>query len=677
MATNRLIHEKSPYLLQHAENPVDWYPWGEEAFAMARATNKPIFLSIGYSTCHWCHVLAHESFEDEETARLLNDRFISIKVDREERPDIDQIYMTAAQLMNGQGGWPLSVFMSPDQTPFYIGTYFPKTPQFNRPSFRQVVLQLSEHYRTDPEKIERVGTEINEALSKVLHGDTSGQLDESLVHDTFDQAMRQFDVKNGGFGEAPKFPSPSLLTFLLDYHRFAEDETALQMVMRTLTAMRDGGITDQVGFGLYRYTVDARWETPHFEKMLYDNALFATACIETFQASGHERFKQYAEEVFTYIERDLLSPEGGFYSAEDADSEGREGLFYTFTSEELTTFLGEEALFPLYYQATPGGNFEGRNIFRRTDHSIQAFADERDMPVRDVVRQLERERQTLLRIRSTRTRPFRDDKVLTSWNALMISAYAKAGRVFANPHYTSVAERALAFLETRLIDGDTVRVRYREGHVQGNGFLDDYSFLTEAYLELHHTTQKIQYLHAALRLTERMLRDFGDSNSSFFFTSVNDETLLVRPKDLYDGVTPAGNSTAVSNLLRLSQLTGRTSYRDAAHQIFASVALEVKAQPTGFASLMSAYVRTLMQPKELIILTDTQEAIEPFLSELLTRRIPELSVLVGKKADLLSIAPFLTDYEPIDSAPTAYLCHDFQCNRPTTNLESLLHELNS
>ncbi|OIN65839.1 thioredoxin domain-containing protein [Exiguobacterium sp. KRL4] len=675
MMTNRLIHEKSPYLLQHATNPVDWYPWGEEAFSIARATNKPIFLSIGYSTCHWCHVLAHESFEDEETARMLNERFVSIKVDREERPDIDQIYMTAAQLMNGQGGWPLSVFLSPDQTPFYIGTYFPKTPQFNRPSFRQVILQLSEHYRTDPEKIKRVGNEIIQALTDVTSANTTGQLNETLIHDTFDQAMRQFDVQNGGFGEAPKFPSPSLLTFLLDYYRFAEDETALQMVIRTLTAMRDGGITDQIGFGLCRYTVDERWDIPHFEKMLYDNALFATLCIETYQVSGRERFKQYAEEVFTYIERDLLSPDGAFYSAEDADSEGREGTFYTFTYDELLDVLGEDALFPRFYQATPQGNFDGRNVFRRTDQSVQQFADDNGRTVQKTLFQLEQERQTLLHVRSQRVRPFRDDKILTAWNALMISAYAKAGRVFDDHHYTDVALRALTFLETHLMDDDRLRVRYREGHIQGNGFLDDYSFLTEAYLELHQTTQQTVYIQQALRLTDRMIQDFGDEQGSFFFTSVENETLLVRPKDIYDGVKPAGNSTAVLNLIRLSQLTGRTDYRERAQHVFSALALEVESQPTGFASLLSAYVRTWLEPKELIVLTDSLETIEPFLADLHKRRLPELSLLVGKKETLLKVAPFIADYRLIDSQPTAYLCQDFQCERPTTNLSELLHQI--
>ena len=675
MVTNRLIHEQSPYLLQHATNPVDWYPWGEEAFSAAREANKPIFLSIGYSTCHWCHVLAHESFEDEETARLLNDRFISIKVDREERPDIDQIYMTAAQLMNGQGGWPLSVFLSPDQTPFYIGTYFPKTPQFNRPSFRQVLLQLSEHYRTDPDKIKRVGQEIIQALTTVTDFNSQDQLDEALVHETFDQAMRQFDVENGGFGTAPKFPSPSLLNFLLDYYRFAEDETALQMVMRTVTAMRDGGITDHVGFGLYRYTVDERWEIPHFEKMLYDNALFATLCIETYQVSGRERFKHYAEEVFTYIECDLSSADGAFYSAEDADSEGHEGLFYTFTFDELTDLLGTEAVFPLLYQATPRGNFEGRIVFRRTGQSIQQLAIDRNSSIEGILIQLEQERQTLLQFRNQRTRPFRDDKVLTSWNALMISAYAKAGRVFDDVRYTQRAQQALTFLETHLMEDDRLHVRYRHGDVQGNGFLDDYSFLTEAYLELHQTTQQISYLKHAIRLTERMMKDFSDKDGSFFFTSNEGETLLVRPKDVYDGVKPAGNSTAVSNLLRLSQLTGRTDYREQAQRNFSTLASEIKSQPTGFASLLSVYTRTLMEPKELIVLTKSYGDVASFLTQLHQRRLPELALLVGEKTELLEIAPFIAAYDSPTQQPIAYLCHDFQCDRPTTDLSELLQKI--
>lgn len=675
MPKNRLIHESSPYLQQHASNPVDWYPWGEEAFAAARVANKPIFLSIGYSTCHWCHVLAHESFEDDETAAMLNQRFISIKVDREERPDIDQIYMTAAQIMNGQGGWPLSVFMSPDQTPFYIGTYFPKTPQFNRPSFRQVLLQLSEHYQTDPQKIKRVGENIEQALRDVNASKQQGELAETFLHETFDQAMRQFDVANGGFGSAPKFPSPSLLTFLLDYYRYAEDETALQMVMRTLTAMRDGGITDQVGFGLYRYAVDQTWTIPHFEKMLYDNALFATLCLETYQASGKERFKRYAEETLLYVERDLLSDDGAFYSAEDADSEGREGLFYTFTTDELIQHLGEDALFPRYYHATASGNFEGRHVFHRSNQQLTTFAAEVGLPVSEVVRRLEQERRHLLAIRSERTRPFRDDKVLTSWNALMISAFAKAGRVLNEPHYTSVATRAVRFIEDHLYEDDRLRVSYRDGHVQGDGFLDDYSFLTEAYLELHQTTQDVHYLKHANHLTDLMISGFADPSGSFFFTSNSAEQLLLRPKELYDGVTPAGNSTATLNLFRLSQLTGRSTYLELVHQVLQSAAHEMEQQPTGYASLISVYCRIMMQPQELIILTDDMSAVAPYLSRLHNNRLPELALLVGTRKELMQSAPFIADYYMMDDRPTAYLCHDFTCDQPTTDLEKVCLQL--
>ncbi|WP_214847238.1 thioredoxin domain-containing protein [Exiguobacterium sp. s193] len=675
MPKNRLIHESSPYLQQHASNPVDWYPWGEEAFAAARAANKPIFLSIGYSTCHWCHVLAHESFEDDETAAMLNQRFISIKVDREERPDIDQIYMTAAQIMNGQGGWPLSVFMSPDQIPFYIGTYFPKTPQFNRPSFRQVLLQLSEHYQTNPQKIKRVSENIEQALRDVNGSKPPDELEETLLHETFDQAMRQFDVANGGFGGAPKFPAPSLLTFLLDYYRYAEDETALQMVMRTLTAMRDGGITDQVGFGLYRYAVDQTWTIPHFEKMLYDNALFATLCLETYQASGKERFKRYAEEIFLYVERDLLSDDGAFYSAEDADSEGREGLFYTFTTDELEHHLGADALFPRYYHATASGNFEGRHVFHRSNQQLTTFAAKVGLPVSEVVRRLEQERRHLLAIRSERTRPFRDDKVLTSWNALMISAFAKAGRILNESHYTSVATRAIRFIEEHLYEGDRLRVSYRNGHVQGDGFLDDYSFLTEAYLELHQTTQDVHYLKHAIHLTDVMISGFADPSGSFFFTSDSAEQLLLRPKELYDGVTPAGNSTAALNLFRLSQLTGRSTYLELVHQVLQSTVDEMKQQPTGYASLISVYCRIMMQPQELIILTDDMPAVAPYLSRLHNNRLPELALLVGTRHELMQAAPFIADYSMLDDRPTAYLCHDFTCDQPTTDLEHVCHQL--
>lgn len=673
--SNRLIHETSPYLLQHAHHPVDWYPWGEDAFTAARETGKPIFLSIGYSTCHWCHVLAHESFEDEETARLLNERYISIKVDREERPDIDHLYMTAAQVMNGQGGWPLSVFMTADQQPFYIGTYFPKTPQFNRPSFRQVTLQLSEQFRRSPEKIAQVGQNMSQTLRDVLQPATSTRTwDESIIHDTFDQAMRQFDRQHGGFGEAPKFPSPALLRFLLDYYQFAEDETALHMVMRSLIAMRDGGMTDQVGYGLFRYTVDAKWEIPHFEKMLYDNAWFATVCIETYQASGQTRFRRYAEEVLTFVEQELTAPDGTFYAALDADSEGGEGHFYTFTERELTDLLGPNALFPRFYHASSSGNFEGRNVFYRTGRTLEAFARSIHLSLAETASQLEHERQILLRARNERMRPFRDDKRLTSWNAMMISTFAKAGRVLGEPHYTHVATRAMTSLERFVRTEQHLAVHYRNGQVTGHGFLDDYAYMIDAHLELFQSTHHALHLKEALAFADVLQDQFQTADGYFYLTSSRSDKLLVRPLDLYDGVTPAGNSVALNAFITLSRLTGRLVYQESAERALATLIDEVEQQPTGFASLVSTFTYRQMEPKELIILLPEEVAIPVEIEQLQQLRLPEVALLIGTKRDLLPHVPLLAEY-PEPDAPTAYLCHDFSCERPTTRLTEILARL--
>lgn len=674
--SNRLIHETSPYLLQHAHHPVDWYPWGEDAFTAARESGKPIFLSIGYSTCHWCHVLSHESFEDEETARLLNERYISIKVDREERPDIDHVYMTAAQVMNGQGGWPLSVFMTADQQPFYIGTYFPKTPQFNRPSFRQVTLQLSEQFRRSPEKIAQVGQNMSQTLRDVLRPALSTSTwDESIIHETFDQAMRQFDRQHGGFGEAPKFPSPALLRFLLDYYQYAEDETALQMVMRSLIAMRDGGMTDQVGYGLFRYTVDAEWQIPHFEKMLYDNAWFATLCIETYQVTGQIRFRRYAEEILTFVERELSAPDGTFYAALDADNEGGEGHYYTFTAAELTDLLGPDALFPRFYHASPSGNFEGRNVFYRTGRTLEAFARSVHLSPAETAAQLERERQLVLRARNERPRPFRDDKRLTSWNAMMISTFAKAGRVFGEPHYTRVATRAMTSIECFVRTENQLAVHYREGQATGHGFLDDYAYLIDAHLELFQSTRRALHLKEALALADVLQNQFQTADGYFYLTSSRSDELLVRPLDLYDGVTPAGNSVALHAFFTLSRLTGRLVYQESAERALAALVEEVEQQPTGFASLVSTFTYRQMEPKELIILIPEESEIPIEIIQLQQMRLPEVALLIGTKRDLLPLVPLLADY-PEPNVPIAYLCHDFSCERPTTNLTELLARLN-
>uniref|UniRef100_UPI0028B1505C thioredoxin domain-containing protein n=1 Tax=Exiguobacterium sp. TaxID=44751 RepID=UPI0028B1505C len=613
---------------------------------------------------------------DEETARLLNERYISIKVDREERPDIDHLYMTAAQVMNGQGGWPLSVFMTADQQPFYIGTYFPKTPQFNRPSFRQVTLQLSEQFRRSPEKIAQVGQNISQTLRDVLQPATSTRTwDESIIHDTFDQAMRRFDRQHGGFGEAPKFPSPALLRFLLDYYQFAEDETALHMVMRSLIAMRDGGMTDQVGYGLFRYTVDAKWEIPHFEKMLYDNAWFATVCIETYQASGQTRFRRYAEEVLTFVEQELTAPDGTFYAALDADSEGGEGHFYTFTERELTDLLGPNALFPRFYHASSSGNFEGRNVFYRTGRTLEAFARSIHLSLAETASQLEHERQILLRARNERMRPFRDDKRLTSWNAMMISTFAKAGRVFGEPHYTHVATRAMTSLERFVRTEQHLAVHYRDGQVTGHGFLDDYAYMIDAHLELFQSTHHALHLKEALAFADVLQDQFQTVDGYFYLTSSRSDKLLVRPLDLYDGVTPAGNSVALNALFTLSRLTGRLVYQESAERALATLIEEVEQQPTGFASLVSTFTYRQMEPKELIILLPEEVDIPLEIKQLQQLRLPEVALLIGTKRDLLPHVPLLAGY-PEPDEPMAYLCHDFACERPTTNLTEILARLN-
>ncbi|WP_114571755.1 thioredoxin domain-containing protein [Exiguobacterium flavidum] len=666
---NWLIHSKSPYLLQHAENPVDWYEWGEEAFERARTEGKPIFLSIGYSTCHWCHVLAHESFEDAETASVLNERFVSIKVDREERPDIDQIYMTAAQLMNGQGGWPLSVFMTPDQTPFFIGTYFPKKPHFNQPSFTQVIVQLAHHYSDDPAKVSRIGQEVKEALMHVSRSD-GRPLDEDVLHDAFDQLMREFDTKNGGFGGAPKFPSLPLLSFLLEYHRYAEDETALQMVMRTLTAIREGGIYDQVGFGVARYAVDAAWEIPHFEKMLYDNALFAFLCAETFQLTGRPRFRVYAEEVFLYIESVMTSPEGAFYSAEDADSEGREGTFYVWQKSEIDELLGPDSLFAKAYGVTAEGNFEGANVLRRTGQDFNQLAEQAGLDPRALMAQLASERRTLLAVRNTRTRPGLDDKVLTSQNALMIAAYARASRAFDEPVYLERARRAARFIEEHLVVDGRLMVRWRDGEVKGFGLLDDYAYLASSYLELYDATLDVRDLLRARELVDDAVRLFyDDAAGSFFFTGTDQEELMIRSKEHYDGVLPSGNSVMARLLLRLSQLTGETDYEEKAFRLFSST--DVRSQPTGHAALLEAYCLTEHVRRELIVLTADDEDATAFLSRLRRKHLPELAILTARSGhDLACVAPFVADYRR-EGPTTAYLCENFVCNLPTSDLPSI------
>ncbi|MDY6954069.1 MAG: thioredoxin domain-containing protein, partial [Thermodesulfobacteriota bacterium] len=513
-AFNRLSKEKSPYLLQHAQNPVDWYPWGDEAFKEAKEKDKPLFLSVGYATCHWCHVMAHESFEDEDVARLLNKYFIAIKVDREERPDVDKIYMFVCQSLTGHGGWPLSVFMTPEGKPFFAGTYFPKTARMGMPGFTDVVQQIAHMWENDRASIVKSSEAITAAIQPRSGSDGSApSLNADTLRKGFTQLARTFDPNWGGFGTAPKFPTPHHLTFLLRWHKRSGDAMALDMVEKTLTAMRRGGIFDQIGLGFHRYSVDKEWLVPHFEKMLYDQALLAMAYTEAYQMTGTAPFAEAAREIFTYVLRDMTSPQGGFYSAEDADSEGKEGLFYVWTPQEVTALLGKErgALFCRFYDITERGNFEEGRSIPHVRISSQRFAEREGIDPAQLDGMLSEARNKLFRARGKRIHPLKDDKILTSWNGLMIAALAKGYQVFGDEAYAGAARDAVAFVLNNLktAQGRLLR-RFRQEDAAYPGYLDDYAFLIWGLIELYEATFEISLLEEALALNEAMTDLFWD-----------------------------------------------------------------------------------------------------------------------------------------------------------------------
>ncbi len=544
---NRLIEQKSPYLQQHAHNPVDWYPWGEEAFARARSEDKPIFLSIGYSTCHWCHVMERQSFENEQVAERLNQDFVSIKVDREERPDIDHIYMQVCQILTGSGGWPLTIVMTPEGRPFYAATYIPPYSQGGMTGLIDLLPRLAVLWKEEQDKVLQAGQEISQWVQKAAQVDTSGQLTDEVLHQAFRNLARTFDSEYGGFGSAPKFPTPTNLMFLLQYHQRFKNTQALEMAEKTLISMYQGGIYDHIGFGFARYSTDRKWLVPHFEKMLYDNALLAIAYLEAFQVTGQEFYRQVAEDIFTYILRDMTSPQGGFYSAEDADSEGEEGRYYIWEREEVMSILGPAAArFGEVYDITAGGNFEGRSIPNLIGQSNSLeprtlFAEEREQ---------------LLAARENRIKPFKDDKILTAWNGLMIAALGLGGRLLQNDRYLAAAQKAADFILTNLRRGDgRLLARYRDGEARFNGYAADYAYLIWGLLELYKAGLEPRYLQAAVELNQQLLELFWDQDrGGLFFYGADSESLLVRPKEAYDSVMPSDNAVAALNFLRLGRL---------------------------------------------------------------------------------------------------------------------------
>ncbi|HLG28805.1 MAG TPA: thioredoxin domain-containing protein, partial [Candidatus Brocadiales bacterium] len=570
---NRLINEKSPYLLQHADNPVDWYPWGDEAFEKARKENKPILLSIGYSTCHWCHVMEHESFEDPEVARLMNETFVSIKVDREERPDIDNIYMTVCQMISrGNCGWPLNIIMTPDNKPFFAATYIPKEARFGRAGMLELIPRLKELWTTQRDEVMKSANQITSALQQGLgsSGQLKGEeLDESSLEKAYDQLAGTFDSSNGGIGTAPKFPTPHNYLFLLRYWKRSGNENALAMVEKTLQSMRLGGIYDHVGFGFHRYSTDPNWFVPHFEKMLYDQAMLAMAYIEAYQATGKKDYEQTAREIFTYVLRDMTDPGGGFYSAEDADSEGEEGKFYLWSEREIKQVLGKDdaEFFIKVFNIDEEGNFGEEATGRKTGDNIlhlkkpvAEIALSLNISQEELNKKIQVAREKLFKVREKRVHPHKDDKVLTDWNGLMIAALAKGSQAFNEPEYSVAAGRAVDFILKNLRDksGELLH-RYRDGESGIRANVTDYAFLVWGLTELYEATFDVNYLKTALELNRELIENFWDEdNGGFYFTSSDVEELIVRQKEINDGAIPSGNSVAMLNLIRLGRITANS-----------------------------------------------------------------------------------------------------------------------
>lgn len=670
---NRLIDEKSPYLLQHAHNPVNWFAWGEEAFTKAKQENKPIFLSIGYSTCHWCHVMAGESFEDEEVAALLNEHYVAIKVDREERPDIDAVYMKVCQMMTGHGGWPLTIVMTPDKIPFYAGTYFPKESKYGLPGMMDILSQLNRKYTDDPDHIEAVTDSVTEALERTVQSKSDQRLTKENTDEVYKQLRQSFDTEFGGFGQAPKFPQPQDLLFLLRYYHYTGEITALKMAELTLQAMAEGGIYDQIGFGFARYATDPKWLVPHFEKMLYDNALLLIAYTECYQITGNPLYEKISKQITSFINREMTSSDGAFYSAIDADSEGVEGKYYIWDNDEILSVLGDElgSLYTRMFDITPEGNFEGKNIPNQIESSWKVTAMENNLTVEELQEKMERARRLLLEAREKRTYPHVDDKILTGWNGLMIAALAKAGKVFNEVHYTQQAEKAMQFIEANLFQEGRLMARYREGETKYNGYIDDYAYLLWAYLELYQNTSQLDYLQNGKILLDQMSTLFWDEqNGGFFFNGKDSETLISREKEIYDGALPSGNGVAAVMLTNMAYLTGETTYLDKAEEMYFSFYDDLN----GFASASPFFMQSLLitenPSKEVVVIGSDHDAEKSALLHALRERfLPDVHVLAAEKAEeFKSIAPFASAYEQIDRETTVYVCENFACQQPTTDI---------
>lgn len=685
--SNRLAAETSPYLQQHKDNPVDWYPWGEEALARAKAEDRPILLSVGYSACHWCHVMEHESFADPETAALMNENFVNVKVDREERPDVDSLYMQAVQQMTGQGGWPMTVFLMPDGSPFYGGTYFPPQPRHGLPSFRQVLAGVAEAYEDRRDEVVQGADSLRDILARGMSINPQPEsLDAGLLDKAFRAIAARFDPTSGGFGGAPKFPQPMVLDFLLRLWARTGNPDALRMTEQTLDAMARGGMYDHVGGGFHRYAVDARWLVPHFEKMQYDNALLTRVYLRGYQATGREDFRTVVEETLGFVLREMTHPEGGFFSSQDADSEGVEGKFYVWTADEIDRILGPDAeAFSRFYDVSEDGNWEGHNILNipspRTEMGRRTGLEETDL------RQLLRNgRELLYAVRARRIWPGRDEKVITSWNAMMVQTFAEAGRVLDRGDWIEAAEQGAGFLLRELQrDGRLLR-SWRDGEAKVDGFLEDHAVLVDALVEVYFATFEPRWVDEARTIADRMLERFWVPDQGLFFDTAEDgDQLVVRPRDIYDNATPAGTSAAVHALIRLARLSGEPEYERVAGRVMEGMGRLAAEIPQGFGNLLCAIEHHLAPPSEVALVGGAGDAdTRALLATLRSSFLPHTTLALlplGKDDDpgtataIAARVPVLEDRGRRDGKATAYVCRNYTCNQPVTDPADLARQL--
>ncbi|KTB48032.1 Conserved protein containing a thioredoxin domain [Dehalogenimonas alkenigignens] len=660
---NRLASSFSPYLRQHAENPVDWYPWGDEALNRARSENKPILLSIGYSACHWCHVMAHESFENPETARLMNQHFVNIKVDREERPDLDSVYMAAVQTMTGHGGWPMTVFLTPDGRPFYGGTYFPPEDRHGLPAFPRVLEAVADTFRSQPARIAQTAGRLESALKRSEPcGSGLIALAPDILHRAYQALAQDFDVNHGGFGDAPKFPQPLALEFLLRYFHNTRSPGALGMVERTLAEMYRGGVYDHLGGGFHRYATDAAWQVPHFEKMLYDNALLSRVYLHAFQVTGNTAYRSVAEEVFAYVLREMTDPAtGGFFSSQDADSDGEEGKYYTWTADEIDEVLGPAGeTFRERFGVTRGGNFEGRNILHLTDEfSEAAIAQDREA------------REALWRRRQWRNAPGKDTKIIASWNGMMAGSLAEAACVLGRPDYLSAAARAMEYVLNEMGNGDLLRHTISAEI----GFLEDYAQIIDASLWLHQASLSPRWLRSALKLSERMVAEFWDESDGGFYDAPTDtKGLFIRPRNLQDGAVPSGGSTAAIALLKLARITDDQRYHQIGSQALKTIGDIMGRHPLGFTNWLAGLDMYLGSAEEITIIGGKDDPAAMALARAACQRFRPNRLVVGldpEEPGTISNLPIFTDRPQRNGMATAYVCRDFSCRPPVTSPEDL------